>query len=165
MRYHCCSAASRCLLASTASVYFSSACRVTDSCHALLTLLSLLPLLPLPPLRFTLPLLQSYGLNVARLAHLPESVILRAKAKSEEFEAAVEAAKRGELRLASSPTAGASAGAGAGSSGGSEGIGADSDADAWAAFYDAADSFSAGGTEIAAAALVSTARRLRGLAE
>lgn len=108
---------------------------------------------------------KSYGLNVARLAHLPESVILRAKAKSEEFEAAVEAAKRGELRLASSPTAGASAGAGAGSSGGSEGIGADSDADAWAAFYDAADSFSAGGTEIAAAALVSTARRLRGLAE
>lgn len=109
-------------------------------------------------------MLQSYGLNVARLAHLPESVILRAKAKSEEFEAAVEAAKRGELVLPSSPS-GAGAGAGAGSSAGSDGIGADSDADAWAAFYDAADAFSGGGTETAAAALLSTARRLRGLAE
>lgn len=29
---------------------------------------------------------KSYGLNVARLAKLPESVILRAKEKSEEFE-------------------------------------------------------------------------------
>lgn len=96
--------------------------------------------------------MQSYGLNVARLAHLPESVILRAKAKSEEFEAAVEAAKRGELVLPASSSP----------SGGS--IGADSDADAWAAFYDAADAFSAGGGDAAAAALLSTARRLRGVA-
>jgi len=34
---------------------------------------------------------KSYGLNVARLARLPEAVIQRAKAKSEEFEVAVEA--------------------------------------------------------------------------
>ena len=37
---------------------------------------------------------KSYGLNVARLAHLPESVILRAKQRSEDFELAVEDAKR-----------------------------------------------------------------------
>ena len=36
---------------------------------------------------------KSYGLNVARLAHLPESVILRAKERSEDFERAVIAAK------------------------------------------------------------------------
>lgn len=38
--------------------------------------------------------LQSYGLNVARLARLPESVITRAKDKSEEFENAIEASKK-----------------------------------------------------------------------
>lgn len=38
--------------------------------------------------------LQSYGLNVARLARLPEAVIQRAKEKSEEFEAAVEASRQ-----------------------------------------------------------------------
>lgn len=54
---------------------------------------------------------KSYGMNVARLAHLPEAVIARAKAKSEEFEKAVEAAKKGELvvlgNAATSPAAGA----------------------------------------------------------
>ncbi len=38
---------------------------------------------------------KSYGLNVARLARLPESIILRAAEKSAEFEKAVEEAERG----------------------------------------------------------------------
>ncbi len=38
---------------------------------------------------------KSYGLNVARLARLPESIISRAAEKSEEFEKAVEEAERG----------------------------------------------------------------------
>jgi DNA mismatch repair ATPase MutS len=44
---------------------------------------------------------KSYGLNVARLARLPESIIQRAKVKSEEFEECVEAVK-----WAASPTGG-----------------------------------------------------------
>ena len=38
---------------------------------------------------------KSYGLNVARLARLPESILLRAAEKSAEFERAVEEAERG----------------------------------------------------------------------
>ena len=38
---------------------------------------------------------KSYGLNVARLARLPESIIQRAAEKSAEFEKAVEDAERG----------------------------------------------------------------------
>ena len=38
---------------------------------------------------------KSYGLNVARLARLPEAIILRAAEKSAEFERAVEEAERG----------------------------------------------------------------------
>lgn len=56
---------------------------------------------------------KSYGLNVARLARLPPSVIDRAKAKSEEFEAAVLQAEIASLlRTPSKPAAGGGAGAG-----------------------------------------------------
>jgi len=94
---------------------------------------------------------KSYGLNVARLAHLPEAVIARARQKSEEFEAAVEAAKRGELVAppsAAHPSARTLA----------------ERAD-WLALYEAAEAFAAcageAGGEDAAALLVATARRLQ----
>jgi hypothetical protein len=51
------------------------------------------------------PCPKSYGLNVARLARLPESVIMRAAAKSEEFEVAVAEA---EQEAASAAAAGGS---------------------------------------------------------
>jgi DNA mismatch repair protein MSH6 len=100
---------------------------------------------------------KSYGLNVARLAHLPEAVIARARQKSEEFEAAVEAAKRGELVAPPSsvhPSARTLA----------------ERAD-WLALYEVAEAFAASAGEAggesfgpsgeeAAALLVATARRL-----
>ena len=57
---------------------------------------------PPPPPLF---LLQSYGLNVARLAALPEAVIQRAKERSEDFERAVEQAKLAAAGAASAPRA------------------------------------------------------------
>ncbi len=57
---------------------------------------------------------KSYGLNVARLAHLPESIILRAAEKSAEFERAVEEAERGVRER------GAGGGGGGGGGGGAE---------------------------------------------
>jgi hypothetical protein len=48
---------------------------------------------------------KSYGLNVARLARLPASVIDRAKAKSEEFEAAVLTAEVDSLLRTPPPAA------------------------------------------------------------
>jgi DNA mismatch repair ATPase MutS len=93
---------------------------------------------------------KSYGLNVARLAHLPEAVIARARQKSEEFEAAVEAAKRGEL-VAAPSSAHPSA----------RSLAARAD---WLALYEAAEAFAASaeeaGGEEAAALLVAAARRL-----
>jgi DNA mismatch repair ATPase MutS len=104
----------------------------------------------------SLPL--SYGMNVARLAHLPESVIARAKAKSEEFERAVEAAKKGELVVvspagasASSPTASASASA---------------EDSQWLAFYESLEAFAKGHGDAPADVaayrqLVETAKKLK----
>jgi hypothetical protein len=64
---------------------------------------------------------KSYGLNVARLARLPASVIDRAKAKSEEFEAAVLQAEIASLlRTPAKQPVGGGGGAGAGSSAGGD---------------------------------------------
>ena len=69
---------------------------------------------PRPPLPSCL---QSYGLNVARLAQLPESVIARAKERSEDFEEAVVAAKKASAAAAagaaSAPRVASAAGPGA----------------------------------------------------
>ncbi len=50
---------------------------------------------------------KSYGLNVARLARLPESIIARAAEKSAEFERAVEEAERGVAARGSAAAAAA----------------------------------------------------------
>ena len=48
---------------------------------------------------------KSYGLNVAQLAKLPDAVITRAKVKSEEFEAAIEAQRAAARDAAASERA------------------------------------------------------------
>jgi DNA mismatch repair protein MSH6 len=52
---------------------------------------------------------KSYGLNVARLAHLPESVIRRAAEKSAQFEKAVKEAEREASERAAQAAAGSAA--------------------------------------------------------